>query len=101
MPSILLVEASRAQIEPLLTSVIDSLDAAGNAYPMTFFTRMLITLRTIEEEAELLALFFELSTTAFQGFAFSAAEARLIDALLAECEAIALTLSVGGEHPPH
>ena len=90
------VNSASAQLEPLITAVIDELEAADNAYPMAFFTQMLINLRATTNEEGLMQLFFALSTTAFQGFVLSAAEAQRVDELLENCEQIALTLSVNG-----
>ncbi len=91
-----LVRAAGNQLEPLITAVIGELEAADNAYPMAFFTQILISLRATTDEEGLLQLFFTLSTTAFQGFVFSDAEAQRVDELLENCEQIALTLSVNG-----
>ena len=84
------------QLEPLISAVIAELEAADNADPMAFFTQILISLRSMTDEEGLMQLFFRLSTTAFQGFVFSPAEAHCVDELLENCEQIALTLSVSG-----
>ena len=91
-----LAKTASSQLEPLVTAVIDELEAADNAYPMAFFTQILIRLRGTTDEEGLMQLFFELSTTAFQGFVLSATEAQRVDELLENCEQIALTLSVNG-----
>ena len=96
-----LVEGARAQIEPLFLEAIDVLNEHQNFLPMAFFSELLIQLRQIDREVDLLHLFFELSTTAFQGFVFSSQEAASVDALLARCEMISLTLSAGVGEDSH
>lgn len=81
-----LVSQMSSQLDPLFEAVIDQLDAEDNAYPMVFFTQLRIQLATATEELEVMQMFFELSTAAFQGFMFSPAEAEAVDALLAACE---------------
>ncbi|MEM8769476.1 MAG: hypothetical protein AAGE43_18720 [Pseudomonadota bacterium] len=95
LPAEALLAETRGQIEPLLLAVLDDLDSGGNAYPMAFFTELLLQLRAAATEAELLQLFFDLSTTAFQGFVFSADEAETVDKLLAQCETIAFAMTAG------
>jgi len=69
------------------------LEAHQNPYAQAFFGRAAQQLELLEDEADLAGLFFELSSAAFHGFAFSPAEAQAVDALLARAEAIAFTLS--------
>lgn len=89
-----IVENARAQLSPLITEVIEQLDTETQVLEISFFTLMLIELNQMHEDVDLMKFFFELSTTAFQGFTFSAAQAQLIDVLLATSENIAFTLSV-------
>ena len=96
-----LVNGARAQIDPLFLEVIEVLSDHQNFLPMAFFSESLIQLRQIDTEVELLQLFFELSTTAFQGFSFSQEEADVVDVLLAQCQEIAFTLSADGDSPAH
>ena len=58
-----LVEQTRQQIDPLFLEVIDVLNNHQNFLPMAFFSELLIRLRQIDREVDLLHLFFELSTT--------------------------------------
>jgi hypothetical protein len=88
-------------VDPLFLAVIEVLNEHGNFYPMAFFSELLIQLRQISREADLLQLFFELSTAAFQGFSLGPAEARAVDELLERCEMIAFTLSVDTSEGPH
>ena len=97
-PSATVVQA-QTQLEPLLRDVIDQLDASGNAWPMAFFTQQLLLLKGLSDDADLLNLFFELSSTAFQGFVLSEDEARVVDVLLARCEDMAHALSAPDDHP--
>ena len=89
-----------SQLDPLFEQVIDTLDANDNAYPMAFFTLLRIQLNNAQAEVELLQMFFDLSTAAFQGFVFSAAEAETVDQLLAACERISQTMTAE-DHNQH
>lgn len=64
-----------------------------------FFTGILLQAQAMQAEDDVLALFFELSTTAFLGFQYSADVARAIDDLLAVAERIAFTMTAPVEHP--
>jgi len=64
-----------------------------------FFTGILLQAEAMREEDDVLALFFELSTTAFLGFQYSAELAGAIDDLLAGAERIAFTMTAPIEHP--
>ena len=88
-----LVENARTQLEPLIVGVLDSLDEQVQVIETSFFTLLLIQLRQMAEDADLMNLFLELSTTAFQGFVFSESQLRLIDEVLATAEYIAFALT--------
>lgn len=88
-----LIEETRGQLEPLLTSVLEALAADRNRHPETFFAELLERLRHLNTEFALLQLFFDLATTPFKSFEFSAAAASAVDELLARCESIALTMT--------
>jgi len=64
-----------------------------------FFTGILVQAEAMREEDDVLALFFELSTTAFLGFQYSSELAGAIDDLLAAAERIAFTMTAPVEHP--
>lgn len=83
-----------SQLSPMISQVIDSLDEQTQVLEISFFTMRLIQLNQMREDVDLMQLFFELSTTAFQGFTFSPSQAQLIDTLLATSEDIAFTMSV-------
>ena len=89
-----------SQLDPLFEQVINTLDANDNAYPIAFFTLLRIQLNNAQAEVDLLQMFFDLSTTAFQGFVFSTAEAETVDQLLATCERISQTMTAG-DHSQH
>ena len=94
------ISQMKTQLDPLFVRVIDLLDAEGNAYPMAFFTQLRIALSNASDEADVIAMFFELSTAAFQGFIFSPDEAVAVDELLAACENVshAMTASDNSAH---
>jgi len=95
-----LVSQIRSQIDPLFEEVISTLDAADNPLPLAFFTLLRIDLGNAADEGDVLNVFFELSSTAFQGFVFSTTEAERVDALIAACERIshAMTAEDGRAH---
>ena len=94
------VENARLQLTPLLAEVIDLLDEEAQVLERSFFTLRLVEANQMREGSDLLSLFLELSTTAFQGFSFSADQAEQIDQLLAVAESIsfALSASTGDAH---
>lgn len=87
------VESARTQLVPLITDVIDALDDNNQILESSFFTMRLVQANEMREGQDLLHLFFELSTTAFQGFSFTAGQAEQIDQLLAVAENISFALS--------
>jgi hypothetical protein len=58
-----------------------------------FFTAVLLQAQAMREEEDVLALFFELSTTAFQGFVYPPEVALAIDRLLAHAEQMAFAMT--------
>jgi len=88
-----IVEQARQRLVPLLENVIDTHEEHGNANSLAFFTTLLVQAHEMREETQLMALFFELSATAFQGFGFTRQQTMAIDELLAESEFIAFTLT--------
>ena len=93
-----LLSTARAELAPLIDAVLDALSEDDPA-PLVFFTLMRRNLEALANEGDLQALFFELSTTAFQGFTFDASQAAAIDRLLAACQDIAHTLSAPSADP--
>lgn len=96
-PSI--VAQARERLLPLLEQVLDAHDADADVQSLAFFTGLLMQTHAMAEETDLAALFFELSTTAFQGFTFTTRQAEAIDALLAASENIAFALTAPSERP--
>ena len=92
-----LLNSARAQLLPPLEAVIESFDEATDPAPLAFFTLILTNLYRLEDDGDLMGLFFELSSTAFQGFVFNPAQAQLVDSLLAVAENIAFTLTAGDD----
>jgi hypothetical protein len=92
-----LLANARAQLLPTLEAVIDACDETEDPAALAFFTRILTNLHRLRDDGDLMGLFFELSTTAFQGFVFSPEQAQLVDALLAVAEDIAFALSAPGD----
>ncbi len=86
------VAAARSQLTPLLKAVLDSCE---DHRALTFFSLLAIQLHDAQEDGDLLDFFLQLSTTAFQGFLFTAEDDAVIDRLLATAEAIAHALSAG------
>jgi len=94
-----MVESARSQLLPHLHAVLESFDPEAEPAPAAFFATILLSLQRLEDDADLMGLFFELSATAFQGFVFSPLQAERVDALLAVAENIAFTLAAPSERP--
>ena len=93
------VGSAHEQLVPLISAVIDQLDSERQVLELSFFTLRLVEANQMREGGDLLALFLELSTTAFQGFSFTAAQAAQIDRLLATAEDISFALSAADGEP--
>ena len=87
------VESARLQLVPLMTELIDDFDDNGQIMERSFFTMRLVQANSMQVGSDLLHLFLELSTTAFQGFSFTPGQAAKIDHLLAVAENISFALS--------
>ena len=92
------VSGVRGQIDPLFASVIGLLESGGDPQPLAFFVMLRQRLQACRDEEDVLALFLDLSTTAFQGFVLSADQSGAVDRLLAACEQISLTMTADGAH---
>ena len=90
-------ESARLQLAPLIETVLEQLDPERQILESSFFTLRLIEAKQMAEPQDLLHLFLELSTTAFQGFSFTAEQASSIDQLLAVAENISHTLTAPSE----
>ena len=97
---------ARSQLLPLIVRVreLAAADATASvgAEPAleAFFTNVQHQAQAMQAEEDVLALFFELSSTAFLGFDYSPKVAHAIDELLATAEQIAFTMTAS-EHDPH
>ena len=69
------------------------LETVQGPLEQSFFAQLLVQLTQAREDLHLLEFFMQLSTTAFQGFAFTDADNLKIDLLLARAEDIAHALS--------
>ena len=79
---------------------VAALAADAAALPLrAFFTGVLLQAQIMQAEEDVLALFFELSTTAFLGFEYSPPVAQAIDDLLATAERIAFTMTAPDQRP--
>ena len=94
-----LIESARTQLEPLTRAVLDTIEVESQPDAAGFFTAFLSSLALMQEEEDLANAFFVLSSTAFQGFVFSAEQAARVDELLRAAEEIAFALSASGDTP--
>jgi len=104
---------ARAQLLPLIDRVLElaegeqpgaeplpGSDQPGADLPLrAFFSGIVIQAQAMQAEEDVLALFFELSATAFLGFEYSADVAEAIDELLATAEQIAFAMTASEARP--
>ena len=76
-------------LRPKLEALIEYLNESNEVAAASFFTNILVILAGLQHEEELLALFIELSTTAFQGFLFDETSWAMTDEILAYAEQVA------------
>ncbi len=88
-----ILDHARNQLGPLTRQVLAAFDADTHPMEAAFFAGVNVRLQNMSDEGDLAELFFELSSTAFLGFAFSDPQAELIDRLLRAAEEIAFALS--------
>ncbi len=88
-----IVNHAREQLGPLTRQLLDAIDTESHPMEASFFAGLNVRLQHMNDEGDLAELFFELSSTAFRGFAFSDHQAALIDRLLRAAEEIAFALS--------
>ena len=88
-----IIDHAREQLGPLVRQVLDDIDTDTHPMEASFFAGVNVRLQHMHDEGDLGELFFELSSTAFRGFAFSDQQAALIDQLLRAAEEIAFALS--------
>lgn len=92
-----LVAYAKTELIPQIERLLER--TASDAPERWFFSALLVQAHAMKEEEDVLALFFELSTTAFHGFEFDVEQARTIDELLVAAERIAFTMTATGERP--
>lgn len=114
----LFAQQARVTLLPLIEQILEILgdvDQRGGSAPdrpgsaagsnpddlpiVAFFTGILHRAHAMQAEEDVLDLFFELSNTAFLGFQFSPALARVVDDLLAAAERIAFTMTAPDQEP--
>ncbi|MEQ8860488.1 MAG: hypothetical protein RIC56_17745 [Pseudomonadales bacterium] len=94
-----LADQARDRLVPLIERVLEAHDRDDDVLSQAFFTNLLMQAHAMRDDTDLAAFFFELSTTAFQGFVFTPAQAEAIDELLAESENMAFALTAPSERP--
>ena len=99
-PSMSAIDTVKAELRPKLERLIVYLNETNEVAPASFFTNILVILVGLSEEEQLLELFIELSTTAFQGFVFDDVSWALTDDVLAYAEQIAQTF-MADHNAPH
>jgi hypothetical protein len=85
------IDTVKSQLRPKLERLIVYLNETNEVAAASFFTNILVILVNLSEEEQLLELFIELSTTAFQGFVFDEISWALTDDVLLYAEQIAQT----------
>ena len=53
-----MLDEARAQLLPPLEAVLESLDESSDPAPLAFFTMVLVSLHRVQDDADLMALFF-------------------------------------------
>ena len=91
------LESVKIELEPLLDRLVEHLGNIEELRGAAFFARIRQSVRAVEEEADLLEVFFALSTTAYQGFIFDGMAASLADEVLACAERVSHTFMANGE----
>ncbi len=85
------LESIKGDLEPRLETLIEHLTVIEEARGAAFFARIRDAVARVEDEGDLLEVFFALSTTAFQGFVLDPFAAGLTDELLAYAEQVSHT----------
>ena len=88
------VEQVTQELKPKFEKLIGYLEETNQIASTAFFTNLLATLATVQEEEQLLSLFMELSTTAFVGLEFDDIAAHLIDDILLHAQEISSTFAI-------
>lgn len=83
------IDTVKTELRPKLERLIVYLNETNEVMAASFFTNILVVLVQLDQEEQLLELFIELSTTAFQGFMFDDESWALTDDVLMYAEQIA------------
>ncbi len=94
------LETIKAELAPRLDALVEHFQSLQDPRAAAFFSGLSAALVAVQEEADLLEVFFALSTTAFQGFSFDPVAAAGVDEVLAYAEQIshAFTADSGAKH---
>ncbi|MEE4282064.1 MAG: hypothetical protein V2I41_08970 [Pseudomonadales bacterium] len=87
------IESVQSDLRPKLEKLVGYLNETNEVMAASFFTNILVALVQLTEEEQLLELFIELSTTAFQGFMFDDVSWALTDDVLLYAEQVAQTFT--------
>jgi hypothetical protein len=94
------LDTIKTELSPRLDALAKHFEDMQDPRAAAFFTGIAASLLAVEEEADLLEVFFALSTTAFQGFSFDPVAAAGVDEVLAYAEQVshAFTADTGAAH---
>ena len=92
------IETVKNELRPKLERLIGYLNETNEIMAASFFTNILVGLVNLTEEDQLLELFIELSTTAFQGFLFDEESWALTDDVLMYAEQVAQTFTANQDN---
>ncbi len=93
------IQTVKSELRPKLERLIVYLNETNEVVAASFFTNILVVLVGLTEEEQLLELFIELSTTAFQGFVFDDVSWALTDDVLLYAEQVAQTFTASPDLP--
>ncbi len=94
------LDTIKVELSPRLDALAQHFEDLQDPRAAAFFTGIAANLAAVKEEADLLEVFFALSTTAFQGFSFDPVAASGVDEVLAYAEQVsqAFTADPGSAH---
>ena len=93
------IDTVKTELRPKLERLIVYLNETNEVMAASFFTNILVVLVQLDQEEQLLELFIELSTTAFQGFMFDDESWALTDDVLMYAEQIAEAFTADQDRP--
>jgi hypothetical protein len=89
------LESVKAELAPRLDALAEHFSNIQEPRAAAFFSGIAASLARVQEEADLLEVFFALSTSAFQGFHFDPVAAASVDDVLAYAEQISHAFTAG------